>query len=658
MDRNVQDFARSVQEKIPKECILKDALSRHAYANDASHYYLVPKIIVLVESEEQVIWVFQCANRYSIPVTIRAAGSSLSGQSITDSCLLVINWNWRKIIVENQGFNIKLAPGIIASEANYALKKYQRKIGPDPASSDFAKIGGIIANNASGMCCGTKQNSYKTLKDIRCILSNGNIFDTSSLFIRNEFIKHNFELINKIISLRDKINLSEEIKNKIQQKYSIKNTVGYSVNAFLEFQDPIDIISHLFVGSEGTLGFISEVDLYTVEDPPIKSVALLVFSDPENALEFVNEIDLKNISSLEFLDSQSLECIKTKIEKYIPDEYFQNFKTPCLLLMEVREFNLQELLSKSSKLGKDIENKNRVIYQSSFYFQTEYEEIIGIRKSILPIIQSKRNNNSICLLEDIAFPLKYLREGIMSLYSLFKKYSLQNSCVFGHAKDGNLHFLLELNFNKQNDIEKYDYFMKELAVVVLKYNGSLKAEHGTGRNIAPFLENEWGKEITSIMYEIKNIFDPKNLLNPNVIISADKKIHVKNLKSILNINPLLDNCNECGRCEQVCPSTGYTFTPRQRITALRAIEHAKKEQNIRLAKEMVREFKIKGSDSCAASSMCAIVCPVKVDTGQVIKEWRKAHRNKFLYPVVYFISKIHFIIPFIGRIFLSFKGIK
>ncbi|WGL60777.1 FAD-binding and (Fe-S)-binding domain-containing protein [Pigmentibacter sp. JX0631] len=658
MDKNFRDFACSVQKKIPHQFVLLDPLSRYAYANDASHYYLVPKIIILVENEEQVKWVFYCANLNHISVTIRAAGSSLSGQSITDSCLLVINWNWRKILVENQGFNIKLSPGIIASEANYALKMFQRKIGPDPASSDFAKIGGIIANNASGMCCGTQQNSYKTLKDIRCVLSNGSIFDTSSPFFRSEFKKQNPELITKIVSLHEKIISSEEIKNKIQQKYSIKNTVGYSVNAFLDFQDPIDIISHLFVGSEGTLGFISEVDLYTVEDPPIKSVSLLLFSCPKNALEFVNQFDLKTISSLEFLDYRSLQCVWSKITPFIQIDYPQNKDEFCILIIEIRDYHLQEIENKITSLNKIIKKIDTVIYQSSFYFEKEYAEIMGIRKSILPIIQSRRNQNSICLLEDIAFPLNYLSEGITCLYSLFKKYSLQNSCIFGHAKDGNLHFLLELNFNKQSDIEKYQFFMEELAVIVLKYNGSLKAEHGTGRNIAPFVESEWGKEITLIMHEIKNIFDPNHLLNPNVIISADKKIHIKNLKSILNINSLLDKCNECGRCEQVCPSTGYTFTPRQRITALRAIEHVKKEQNIRLAKEMLKEFKIKGSDSCAASSMCAIVCPVKVDTGQVIKEWRKIHRNKFFSPFVILISKIHFMLPFLGRIFLYFKGIK
>ncbi|WP_397600574.1 FAD-binding oxidoreductase [Silvanigrella sp.] len=546
-DNNFKNFLKFINQNLPKKNILSDPLSLYSYANDASHYYLVPKLVLIVDEEVEIQCIFKSAKKYKIPLTIRAAGSSLSGQSITDSVLLVISWKWRKYKIFNEGNEIELQAGVIGKDANYYLAKYKKKIGPDPSSLDFAKIGGIAANNASGMCCGVKNNSYHTLKNIRVIFSNGTILDTSDKLSIAKFKNTNNPICEKILEIRKNILSNSNIIEKIQNKYKIKNTVGYSLNSFVDFEDPIDIISHLMIGSEGTLGFISSITYKTIYEEPYKKAALCFFADLKSAMEAVLILNSDSISSLEFLDATSISCAKKELSEFLSQEI--NTNEHCLLIIDLRDSTEINLNKKILDINKKISLCQNVIIISKFYENDIYQKIMKIRKSILPIVQSQRKPNYLALLEDVAFPLEHLPQGSSDLKKLFKQHGFENSCLFGHAKDGNLHFILEMKFENENDRIKYEIFMKDLATLVIdKHNGSLKAEHGTGRNIAPFIEAEWGKEINDIMYKIKQILDPEIILNPDVILSADKFIHTKNLKQITEIDEHLDKCNECGAC--------------------------------------------------------------------------------------------------------------
>lgn len=255
------------------------------------------------------------------------------------------------------------------------------------------------------------------------------------------------------------------------------------------------------------------------------------------------------------------------------------------------------------------------------------------------------------------FPLENLPNATHDLKRLFNKYEFFNACLFGHAKDGNLHFLIEMKFESENDTKKYEDFMSDLSnLVIEKYNGSLKAEHGTGRNIAPFVELEWGKEACKIMYEIKSFLDPEWILNPDVILSPDKNIHIKNLKKVPEVNADFDKCNECGACERVCPSYGLSLTPRQRIISLRTMKILRDTGEEKIYKKMLKQFKYHGSETCAASSMCAVVCPVEIDTGKVIKDWRATQSSKLSYLFFYIVSYFHFIINLFAKFYIKFKG--
>jgi D-lactate dehydrogenase len=193
-----------------------------------------------------------------------------------------------------------------------------------------------------------------------------------------------------------------------------------------------------------------------------------------------------------------------------------------------------------------------------------------VRKGLFPAVGAVRVSGTSVILEDLAFPVEQLGDAIIDLQRLFNEYGYYNAIIFGHAKDGNLHFVITQSFNETPEVDRYDKFMREVVKLVInKYDGALKAEHGTGRNMAPFVETEWGGDAYAIMKRIKKIIDPDNLLNPGVIINDDANVHIRNLKELPTVEEEVDKCIECGYCEHVCPSRDITTTPRGRFVARR-----------------------------------------------------------------------------------------
>ncbi|MGQ7945801.1 FAD-binding and (Fe-S)-binding domain-containing protein [Flavobacterium sp. WC2509] len=616
-----------LSKSIDPKRILTNPLQTLAYGTDASFYRLIPQIVILAHNEAEVVEIIKQAKILDIALTFRAAGTSLSGQAITDSVLVVATHGWKNFELLDNNQKVKLEPGIVGSRANILLAPHGLKIGPDPASIGAAMIGGIVANNASGMCCGTAQNSYQTIADIRIVLYDGTLLDTADANSVADFKKNHAALIQEIENLRDTIKNDEALYHKIKNKFKIKNTTGYSINALVDFQDPIEIIKHLIVGSEGTLAFISNVTFQTVIDEKYKSCSLLIFNSIQDACNATILLKSSPVVAVELLDRDSIRSVENDPEA---PGYFKTLpESACALLVECRDNDLDNMLIKQLKIRLEIES---IPTYSEYEFTSNPKQYYfnwKARKGLLPTVGGMRKTGTSVIIEDVAFPLSHLAEACLALKDLFKKYEYHDAYLFGHALEGNLHLVFSQDFSNQIEIDRYEKLMSELAILVVdRFDGSLKAEHGTGRNMAPFVEKEWGTTAYEIMKRIKNIFDPNNKINPNVIINPDPKAHLRNLKPMPESHAIVDKCMECGFCEPHCVSEGLTLSPRQRIVIAREISRLEETNDDpqRLA-DIRKDVTYQLDETCATDGLCALACPVYIDTGKFVKEWRANELN-------------------------------
>ncbi len=618
-----RDFHRRIKNVIPAEQLITDPLQTIAFGTDASFYLLIPQIVINVETEREVQSILREAGALQLPVTFRAAGTSLSGQAISDSILVRLGKGWNRYQVFDQAGKIRLQPGIIGSHANRILAEFDRKIGPDPASIDSAKIGGILANNASGMCCGVEQNSYQTLDSMRIIMVDGSMVDTADDKSRADFRRSHGHLLDGLAALHAQVLANQELTDRIRYKFKIKNTTGYSLNALVDFSDPFDIMQHLMIGSEGTLGFIAEVVYKTVIEHRHKASALLFYPDIRTACEAVMALRPLPVAAAELMDRASLASVTGK--PGMPDFLEGLAPGVTALLVETRAESADDLQSQITRIKEGLQHLNPVRPIEFTAVPEEFTQLWKIRKGLFPAVGAVRQTGTTVIIEDVAFPIEHLANATLDLQELLLKYHYNEAIIFGHALAGNLHFVFTQDFSTETEVVRYRDFMADVVKLVLeKYDGSLKAEHGTGRNMAPFVEKEWGEAAFALMKAIKTLFDPRGLLNPGVILNSDLQAHIKNLKPLPPTHELVDKCIECGFCEPICPSKNLSFTPRQRIAGRREISRriasgaSKKE-----VRQLVRAYRYPAMDTCASDGLCSTLCPVGIDTGKMIKALRQ-----------------------------------
>ena len=607
---NYMAFLQEARQFIPQERIYTDELRRLAWGTDAGFYRLIPQIVIRSEGEEEISRLLKLAGSHNLPVTFRAAGTSLSGQAISDSILIVAGKHWEGYSISPDHEEITLQPGIIGQRVNELLAPFGRKFAPDPASVKSAMVGGIVMNNASGMNCGTHANSDKVLLSARIVLVDGTVLDTGDSVSRAAFEVTHRDFIRRICTLRDEVRADGKLAERIRYKYSIKNVTGLNLLPFVRFDDPFDIIAHLMVGSEGTLAFLSQVTMKTEYDYPCKASAMLYFKTIKEACRAV--VAMKKLTGAngewtvkgaELLDWKSLASVS--------DPVFLKYKgeicSSTLPGVEPGdETGLTAVLTETkARSTEELRQNIRAIEQCLSAFQTytpvcftdkpeEYSKYWAIRSGIFPSVGGTRKPGTTCLIEDVAFHIEDLPEATAELQQLIARHGYEDACIYGHALEGNYHFILNQSFSSEAEVKRYENLMNDVKTLVAdKYDGSLKAEHGTGRNMAPFVRHEWGDAAYEVMKAVKNLFDPKGLLNPGVIFNDDPKCHIKNFKPLPLIpldaqNPAakVNRCIECGFCEVNCLSCGFTLSSRQRIVLQREIARLRQsgEAPERLAK--------------------------------------------------------------------------
>ena len=614
-------LAQALEKIVPDGRIATDRLRRLSYGTDASFYRLIPEIVVTTETEAEVIGVMNACADAGASVTFRAAGTSLSGQAITDSVLIVLGDGWQNSIISDDGRLIALQPGIIGAEANRRLAPFARKIGPDPASIGAAMIGGIAANNSSGMCCGTSQNSYQTLASMRVVVADGSVLDTGNPESRAAFAKSHSALLTGLAALGSEVRGDATLADRIRHKFAIKNTTGYSLNALVDFEDPFQILEHLMIGSEGTLGFISEITYRTVPDHRDKACTLLFFDTLVEACKAVMRMKREPVAAVELIDRASLASVTGM--PGMPDFLASLGEDATALLVEVQGADSGEVDARVQSVTEALSEtppSRPIEFSADPYLIEKYWKI---RKGLFPAVGAVRPVGTTVIIEDVAVPIDKLAAATADLQAALRKHGYPEAIIFGHALDGNLHFVFAQGFADDEAIRRYAALMDEVADIIIKrYDGSLKAEHGTGRNMAPFVEIEWGRRATELMWRIKGLFDPQGLLNPGVILNKDPTIHLKNFKPMAATDPLIDRCIECGFCEPMCPTRGFTVTPRQRIIGAREVARLEEVHAVKELEPFQKAFLDFSIDTCAACGLCELACPVGINTGLMTKAIR------------------------------------
>ena len=635
---NYMAFLHDASQVIPQERIYTDELRRLAWGTDAGFYRLIPQIVIRSSSEEEISELLRLADRYGLPVTFRAAGTSLSGQAISDSILIVAGKHWEKYSISPDHEQITLQPGIIGQRVNEILAPYGRKFAPDPASVKSAMVGGIVMNNASGMNCGTHANSDKVLLSARIVLADGTVLDTGDDISRASFEATHPDFLNRICELRDRIRANEELAARIHYKYSIKNVTGLNLLPFVRFDDPFDIIAHLMVGSEGTLAFLSQITMRTEYDYPYKASAMLYFTNIKDACRAVvamkelsndntsaSEADRKIVKGAELLDYKSLSSVEDPVYLKYKQEV-ADASGLTAVLTETKARTREELEQNISVIEECLKTFSTYIPVHFTDLPEEYSKYWAIRSGIFPSVGGTRQPGTTCLIEDVAFHIEDLPEATADLQQLIARHGYDDACIYGHALEGNYHFILNQSFSTDAEVKRYEDLMNDVKTLVVdKYDGSLKAEHGTGRNMAPFVKYEWGEAAFEAMKAVKQLFDPKGLLNPGVIFNDDPQCHIKNFKP-LPLIPIdeaspaekVNKCIECGFCEVNCLSCGFTLSSRQRIVLQREISRLKQSgtdpERLSL---LEKQYRYPGNQTCAGDGLCSMSCPMNINTGDL-----------------------------------------
>jgi len=594
---------------------------RLAYAHDASHYLLVPADAVTASTVADVSSLLASRSVTRQPLTFRSGGTSLSGQAQTDHLLVDTRRGFRRIEVLDGGARVRVQPGATVRQVNARLAGLGTKLGPDPASESACTIGGVIANNSSGMSCGTEFNAYRTLESMVLVLASGTVIDTSASDADAVLRDREPTIHAGLLALRDRVRGNPDSVARITAQFAMKNTMGYALNSFLDFDDPIDLLAHLVVGSEGTLCFVAEATFRTIPLRPHAATGFLVFPDIDSATRALPELVASGLAAIELLDHTSLRVAQA--------DPVSGRALPALmvdrqagLLIEYQEFTADALQVRVDAAEGMIDRLPLVIPAKLTGEAALRGDLWHLRKGLYAAVAGARPSGTTALLEDIAVPVPALAGTCESLIAMFDRHGYEESVIFGHAKDGNIHFLLNERFDRPASLTRYTAFTEEMVELVLGSGGTLKAEHGTGRMMAPFVRRQYGDELYAVMRELKALIDPAGILNPGVLISDDPTIHLQHLKTTPTVEAEVDRCVECGYCEPVCPSKDLTLTPRQRIVLRRERARAEADGDRALLREIDAATGFAVIDTCAADGMCATACPVQIDTGALVKRLR------------------------------------
>ncbi|MBG6105533.1 D-lactate dehydrogenase [Micromonospora vinacea] len=594
---------------------------RLAAAHDASPYLFEPQAVVRAASAAEVWALMAGAREAGVPLTLRGGGTSLAGQAGGAGVLVDVRTDWRHAEVLDDGRRIRLQPGLTIRQANARLARYRRRLGPDPASEAACTVGGMVANNSSGMTCGTTDNAYRTMESLRFVLPSGTVVDSGARDADDRLRVDEPELHAGLLRLRDRVRSAPGSRATIERLFAMKNTMGYGLNSLLDHTSPVEMLAHLMIGSEGTLGFVAEAVFRTVEIHDHAATGLLILPGLTDATDALPALLAAGARTAELLDAAALR-VSQRDPGASPALRGLTVTGHAALLVEFAEDSAEELAATLADARPVLDRLPAVTGTELTRDPRERANLWHLRKGLYTAVAGARPPGTTALLEDVAVPMPRLTGTCDGLIRLFDRHGYPDAVIFGHARDGNLHFMLTQSFDTPAEIARYARFTDDMVDLVLAEGGTLKAEHGTGRAMAPFVRRQYGDELYDVMRDLKRLCDPSGLLNPGVLLNDDPTVHLRQLKAVPTVDPELDACVECGYCEPVCPTADVTTTPRQRIVLQRQIALATAAGDEERRRELTADYEYAAVDSCAADSLCVTACPVGIDTGAAMKRLR------------------------------------
>ncbi|MFE2139123.1 FAD-linked oxidase C-terminal domain-containing protein, partial [Streptomyces sp. NPDC059466] len=559
--RSCVDDPRRVTTDLPR---------RVAAAHDASPYLFAPQAVVRAASAAEVGALMAGARAAGLPLTLRSGGTSLAGQAGGDGILVDVRSHWRKAEVLDNGHRVRLQPGLTVRQANARLARYGRRLGPDPASESACTVGGLVANNSSGMNCGTQDNAYHTMESLQFVLPSGTVIDSGAADADERLRAREPELHAGLVRLRERVRSSPRARATVERLFAMKNTMGYGLNSFLDHTAPADLLAHLMIGSEGTLGFVGEAVFRTVPILPHAATGLLILPGLAEATDALPALLAAGARTAELLDASSLRVAQLDPGSGAALRGLR-VEHHAALLVEFAEDTAERLEEVAAAARPVLERLPAVTGTALTRDPRERARLWHLRKGLYTAVAGARRPGTTALLEDIAVPMDRLTRTCEGLIGLFDRHGYEDAVIFGHARDGNVHFMLTQDFDSRAETDRYARFTDDMVDLVLDAEGTLKAEHGTGRAMAPFVRRQYGDELYDVMRELKRLCDPAGVLNPGVLLDDDPAAHLRRLKSVPAVDPAVDACVECGYCEPVCPTADVTTTPRQRIALQREI---------------------------------------------------------------------------------------
>lgn len=658
-----------LEEKL-KGKVKADIVTRQLYSTAACLYEITPLAVVIPENREDIITAVNICNKYKIPILPRGAGSSLSGNSVGEAVILDLTHHFKGINIINNKL-VKCGVGVVLNILQTELKSHDRKFAPDPSSGNVCVIGGMLGNNSGGPHTLKHGNMYQHVEEVNVILSSGAIFNAKNILLNeiaslDEFHRPYYEKIKQLLE-----KYSDEINRS--RPHTTKSASGYQVWDVLT-ETHLNMAS-LLVGSEGTLGVFTDAILKTIPIVKHRGMISLYFTEIEKMGLAVSHLRELGASAIEYVDQSFLQLaltFKPELQKFLPGD------VKYLLYVEFEDDdkeNINQVLKKCEQIiCQDEKLADLGSYSTN---EEEIENIFLVRKAATVILNKMEGNEKpLPFAEDCAIHPSTFPKFLVEVSKIMNEYPIRYA-MFGHAGDGNLHIRPLLNMKDEKSFANAEDFMEKFVDLVIKYNGTLTAEHGDGRLRTPYMNKIFPKLI-SLFKEIKKLFDPAGIMNPDILVTNKNYKWNENLRyspsyNYIDLSSRLNNenwrseiekCHGCGTCREYCPvfqATGEEeATARSKANILRGIISAK------IATSTIdSDHFYKIMDYCVNCGQCLTDCPTAVNIpGIAVLAKEKLHENRpfkineIILQRGKLVSSLASLLPFISNKTLSFSLVR